>query len=97
MTVAPTYANDSPNGGAKSAAPSPPPGFEEAGSLRQQARAAGLDPDYWYAVAEANQVKPGTVAEVVFWKRSIALFRGEDGVFRGREPMPPPADQALAG
>ena len=62
-------------------APGAPPGFEEAGSLRQQARAAGMDPDYWYAVEEVRRVKPGAVVEVVFWKRSIALFRGKDGSF----------------
>ena len=61
------------------AAPSAPPGFEEGASLRQKARAAGLDPDYWYAVEEARRVEPGQVVEVVFWKRSIALFRGADG------------------
>ena len=58
-----------------------PPGFEQAANLRQQARAAGMDPDYWYAVEEVRRVKPGTVVEVVFWKRSIALFRGKDGSF----------------
>ncbi len=62
-----------------------PPGFEEAGSLRQRARAAGMDPDYWYAVEEVSRVKPGTVVEVVFWKRSIALFRGIDGSFHAIE------------
>ncbi|MCY4428989.1 MAG: hypothetical protein OXC11_01170, partial [Rhodospirillales bacterium] len=59
----------------------PPPCFEEAGTPRQQARAAGMDPNYWYAVEEVRRVKPGTVVEVVFWKHSIALFRGTDGSF----------------
>ena len=68
-----------------SAAPGAPPGFEEAGSLRQQARAAGMDPNYWYAVEEVRRVKPGSVIEVVFWKRSIALFRGTDGSFQAIE------------
>ena len=58
-----------------------PPGFEEARSLRQQARAAGMDPDYWYVVEEVRHIKPGMVVEVTFWKRSIALFRGKDGSF----------------
>ena len=66
-------------------ATSAPPGFEEAGSLRQQARAAGMDPDYWYAVEEVHRVKPGTVVEAIFWKRSIALFRGKDGSFHAIE------------
>ena len=62
-----------------------PPGFEEAGNLRQQARAAGMDPDYWYAVEEVRRVKPGTVVEIVFWKHSIALFRAKDGSFHAVE------------
>ena len=62
-----------------------PPGFEEAGNLRQQVRATGLDPDYWYAVEEVHRVKPGTVVEIIFWKHSIALFRGADGSFHALE------------
>ena len=63
----------------------PPPGFEEAASLRQRARAAGLDPDYWYVVEEAHRIKPGMVVEIIFWKRSIALYRGMDGSFHAIE------------
>ena len=62
-----------------------PPGFEDAGNLRQQARAAGMDPNYWYPVEEVRRIKPETVVEVVFWKRSIALFRGKDGTFQAVE------------
>ncbi len=65
--------------------PNPPPLFEEGGNLRQQARAAGMDPNYWYAVEEVRKMKPGTATEVVFWKRSIALYRGEDGSFHALE------------
>ena len=67
------------------AAPAGPPGFEEAASLRQQARAAGMDPDYWYAVEEVRNIKRGTVVEIVFWKRSIALFRATDGSFHAMD------------
>ena len=56
-----------------------PPSFEEANNPRQKARAAGLDPDCWYAVEYDNAVKKGQVKEVVFWNTSIALYRGEDG------------------
>ncbi len=62
-----------------------PPHFEEAANLRQKARAAGMDPNYWYPAEEVRNVKPGTVTEIVFWKRSIALFRGEDGEFEAME------------
>lgn len=57
----------------------PPPGFAQARNARQKVRAAGLDPNYWYAVERADNIKSGQVAEVVFWRRSIALYRGEDG------------------
>ena len=67
------------------AAPDAPPGFADAGNLRQQARAAGMDPNYWYPVEEVRRIKPETVIEVVFWKRSIALFRGKDGTFQAVE------------
>lgn len=60
----------------------PPPSFEEAKNTRQKVRAAGMHPDYWYPAEWAANLKPGEVKEVVFWKRSIALFRGEDGQVR---------------
>jgi phenylpropionate dioxygenase-like ring-hydroxylating dioxygenase large terminal subunit len=59
--------------------PSGPPSFEEAQNRRQKARAAGMNPDYWYAVEWDKNIKRGEVKEVVFWKQSIALFRGQDG------------------
>jgi phenylpropionate dioxygenase-like ring-hydroxylating dioxygenase large terminal subunit len=57
----------------------PPPSFVEARSTRQKVRAAGMDPDRWYAVEYAREIKAGEVKEVKFWNLSIALFRGEDG------------------
>ena len=63
----------------------PPPSFSEWRNLRQKARAAGLDPNYWYAVELAKHIQPGQVTEVIFWKRSIALFRGQDGQLRAIE------------
>ncbi|MCY4260829.1 MAG: Rieske 2Fe-2S domain-containing protein [Rhodobacteraceae bacterium] len=63
----------------------PPPSFEEARTLRQQARAAGLNPNYWYAVEELRRVKPKTVHEVIFWKHSIAMFCNEDGELEAME------------
>src|SRR5712692_8359701 len=56
-----------------------PPAFSEARNRRQKVRAAGLNPDYWYAVEHDSAIKPGQTAEVIFWKKSIALYRGEDG------------------
>jgi phenylpropionate dioxygenase-like ring-hydroxylating dioxygenase large terminal subunit len=60
-------------------ATTPPPSFAEGRNMRQKVRATGLDPNYWYAVEFADRIQPGQVREVVFWKRSIALFRASNG------------------
>ncbi|TYB50770.1 Rieske 2Fe-2S domain-containing protein [Nonomuraea sp. PA05] len=65
--------------------PGPPPSFAEARNKRQRVRAAGLDPDYWYAVEYDRAVAPGQVVEARFWNRSIALYRGSDGQVRALE------------
>ncbi|MDC0685084.1 aromatic ring-hydroxylating oxygenase subunit alpha [Sorangium atrum] len=66
-----------------------PPSFEEARLIRQQARATGLHPDYWYPVARSGAVRPGQVISVRFWGRDIAIFRGEDGRVRALEDRCP--------
>src|SRR5262245_37482639 len=58
---------------------SPPPSFEEARNRRQKVRAAGLDPNYWYAVAQDKDLKAGEIREVTFWGDSVALYRGKTG------------------
>ena len=62
-----------------------PPTFAEARHRRQKVRAAGLDPDYWYAVDHERAVPRGRAVEVTFWGRSIALYRGDDGRLRALE------------
>jgi phenylpropionate dioxygenase-like ring-hydroxylating dioxygenase large terminal subunit len=62
-----------------------PPSFAEARNPREKARAAGLHPDYWYAVDYDKRVPAGRVIEVKFWGLSIALFRGADGTLRALE------------
>jgi phenylpropionate dioxygenase-like ring-hydroxylating dioxygenase large terminal subunit len=62
-----------------------PPRYDEARTRRHKARAAGLHPDYWYAVEHERAVKPGRVVEVQFWGASIALYRGADGVLHALE------------
>jgi phenylpropionate dioxygenase-like ring-hydroxylating dioxygenase large terminal subunit len=66
-------------------APTPPPSFEHAKNRRQKARAAGLDPNYWYAVEESSRLKRGQSMETKFLGRSIAVFRGDDGRVRAVE------------
>jgi phenylpropionate dioxygenase-like ring-hydroxylating dioxygenase large terminal subunit len=65
--------------------PVAPPTFEQASNRRQQARAAGLSPDYWYPVAWEHEVARGKVLGIRFWKRSIAIFRGSDDGLRAVE------------
>lgn len=57
-----------------------PPSFEESRNRREKVRAAGMDPNYWYAVEHDKAVKPGQVVEVRFWGEDpVALFRDEGG------------------
>ncbi|MEM9066873.1 MAG: aromatic ring-hydroxylating dioxygenase subunit alpha [Myxococcota bacterium] len=62
-----------------------PPTFEEARNTRQKVRAAGMHPDYWYPALWEGDLKAGEVKEVVFWRRSIAVYRGDDGQVRAVE------------
>lgn len=62
-----------------------PPSFEEANNLRQRARVAGMDPNYWYPALMSRDLAVGAVKEVIFWHRSFAFFRGQDGVVRAME------------
>ena len=55
------------------------PDFRSAGNLRQKARAAGLNPNYWYPVDHEHALHKGKVIETQFWNAPIAIFRGEDG------------------
>jgi hypothetical protein len=55
------------------------PSFPHARNLRQKARAAGLNPNYWYPVDHGSALKKGGVIETTFWNEPIAIFRGEDG------------------
>jgi len=55
------------------------PNFEAAQNRRQKARAAGLDPNYWYAVEHDSALAKGAVQEVKFWGQSVALYRDSNG------------------
>ncbi|MCB9785080.1 MAG: aromatic ring-hydroxylating dioxygenase subunit alpha [Deltaproteobacteria bacterium] len=80
-----------------SPASSPPPGFHEARNARQRVRAAGLDPDYWYAVALESELPRAGVLQVTFWRRRIALYRGEDDQVRALEDRCAHRQLALSG
>ena len=51
--------------------------FESARNLRQKTRAAGLDPDYWYAVEQDKKLAPGQVGGLdPDWEALEALAPG---------------------
>lgn len=62
-----------------------PPDFENARNKRQKVRAAGMDPNHWYAVEHVDALAPGDVTEVTFWRKSVALFRDEWGTLHAVE------------
>jgi len=62
-----------------------PPTFDQARNRREKARAAGLHPDYWYAVEHSRAVAPGAVVEVTIWGASIALWRDATGALHAME------------
>ncbi len=61
------------------------PDFAHAKTKRQKQRAAGLHPDYWYPAEWSKDLKVLDKKEVIFWKRSIVIFRGADGKVRALE------------
>jgi hypothetical protein len=62
-----------------------PPSFDQAKNKRQKARAAGLDPNYWYAVEQSHALAKGKAVEVKFWGTSVAVYRDDRGVVHAVE------------
>jgi phenylpropionate dioxygenase-like ring-hydroxylating dioxygenase large terminal subunit len=56
---------------------------------RERVRAAGLSGDYWYPAMWSKDLAKGQVKETVFWKQSIAIFRGDDGSVQAIEDRCP--------
>ena len=55
------------------------------GAQRDLVRRVGMSGNYWYAVEQEKNLKQGRVIEVTFWKTSIALYRGQDGIVHALE------------
>ncbi|MEO0396530.1 MAG: aromatic ring-hydroxylating dioxygenase subunit alpha [Cyanobacteria bacterium P01_A01_bin.137] len=47
--------------------------------IYRRARAVGINPNYWYPVLWADQLKPGDVVSVQVWESSLAVYRNADG------------------
>jgi phenylpropionate dioxygenase-like ring-hydroxylating dioxygenase large terminal subunit len=67
------------NGAGRGAGRLVPPAFGEATNPRQRVRAAGLDPDHWYAAEYGRALSPGAERSTRFWGRPITLGRDPDG------------------
>ena len=48
--------------------------------IYRRARAVGINPNYWYPVLWADQLKPENVVSVQVWESSLAVYRSADGV-----------------
>lgn len=44
-------------------------------TVQNRIREVGINPNYWYAVGWANEIKPGEIKPVVVWNCAIALYR----------------------
>jgi 4beta-methylsterol monooxygenase len=67
------------NDGCPKAGRVPPPSFGEATNPRQRVRAAGLDPDHWYAAEYERALIRGAERAARFWDRPITLGRDATG------------------
>ncbi|MEA5463978.1 aromatic ring-hydroxylating dioxygenase subunit alpha [Leptothoe sp. PORK10 BA2] len=47
--------------------------------IYRRARAVGINPNYWYPVFWADQLKPGDIVSVQVWESSLAVYRDAHG------------------
>jgi phenylpropionate dioxygenase-like ring-hydroxylating dioxygenase large terminal subunit len=48
-------------------------------TVQNKVREVGINPNYWYPVAWAEELKTSQVIRVVVWQKAIALYRDENG------------------
>ncbi|NBD33797.1 MAG: Rieske 2Fe-2S domain-containing protein [Cyanobacteria bacterium] len=48
-------------------------------TVQNRIREVGINPNHWYPVAWAHDLKPSTVQQVTVWYQNIAIFRDEAG------------------
>ena len=64
-------------------------------TIQNSVREAGINPNYWYPVGWANQLKPGEIVPVMIWQQAIALFRDTNGQVHALEDACPHKGIAL--
>ncbi len=64
-------------------------------TLQNRIREVGINPNYWYPVGWADQLKPGEVLPVVVWQQAIAVYRDSQGSLHALEDACPHKGVAL--
>lgn len=64
-------------------------------TVQNAVRQVGINPNYWYPVAWASQLKPGEIIPVVVWQSAIALYRDAAGKLHALEDVCPHKGVAL--
>lgn len=64
-------------------------------TVQNAVREVGINPNYWYAVGWANQLKPGEIMTVTIWQQAIAIYRDTNGQIHALEDVCPHKGVAL--
>lgn len=64
-------------------------------SVRVGVREVGINPNYWYPIAWADQLKPGQVIAATVWQQELAVYRSESGQVYALENVCPHKGVAL--
>lgn len=64
-------------------------------TVQNAVREVGINPNYWYPVAWASELKPGNIMPVVIWQQAIAVYRDAAGKLQALEDICPHKGVAL--
>lgn len=64
-------------------------------TVQNAVREVGINPNYWYPVGWASQLKAGDIMPVVIWQQAIAVYRDETGQIHALEDACPHKGIAL--
>ena len=63
--------------------------------VHNRVREVGINPNYWYPVAWADQLQCGEIIPVVIWQKAIAVYRDSQGLVHALEDACPHKGVAL--
>lgn len=64
-------------------------------TVQNAVREVGINPDYWYPVGWAYELKPGEIMPVEVWQQKIAVYREANGKLHALEDICPHKGVAL--